>query len=279
MAGRAGRITSERLHERLPVGQAGDELDHLARVFNDLLARLEQSFEQLRRFTSDASHELRTPLASIRSVGEVALQKNGNREEFRDTIGSMLEEVNRLTALVDSLLTISRADAGRIQLHPTVFPLMDLAREAAGLFEILAEEKALRIAIEGDDGISLKGDRMFLRQALVNIIHNAVKYSRPGGSITVRVHAAPAESVQLEVADTGPGIASEHSARIFDRFYRVDESRSREFGGAGLGLSIAQWAVRAHGGDICLLPTPGGGCTFQISMPSSTGSPPAGLPQ
>jgi len=279
MAGRAGRITSERLHERLPVGQAGDELDHLARVFNDLLARLEQSFEQLRRFTSDASHELRTPLASIRSVGEVALQKNGNREEFRDTIGSMLEEVNRLTALVDSLLTISRADAGRIQLHPTVFPLMDLAREAAGLFEILAEEKALRIAIEGDDGISLKGDRMFLRQALVNIIHNAVKYSRPGGSITVRVHAAPAESVQLEVADTGPGIASEHSARVFDRFYRVDESRSREFGGAGLGLSIAQWAVRAHGGDICLLPTPGGGCTFQISMPSSTGSPPAGLPQ
>jgi signal transduction histidine kinase len=109
MAGRAERITSERLHERLPVGDAGDELDHLARVFNNLLTRLEQSFDQLRRFTSDASHELRTPLASIRSVGEVALQKNGNREEYRDTIGSMLEEVNRLTTLVDSLLTISRA--------------------------------------------------------------------------------------------------------------------------------------------------------------------------
>jgi signal transduction histidine kinase len=166
MAGRAERITSERLHERLPVGEAGDELDHLARVFNNLLARLEQSFEQLRRFTSDASHELRTPLASIRSVGEVALQKNGNREEYRDTIGSMLEEVNRLTALVDSLLTISRADAGRIQLHPTVFPVMGLAREAAGLFEVLAEEKCQRIAIEGDEGVSLTGDRVFLRQAL-----------------------------------------------------------------------------------------------------------------
>ena len=267
MAGRAERITSESLHERLPVGEAGDELDHLARVFNNLLARLEQSFEQLRRFTSDASHELRTPLASIRSVGEVALRKNGNREQYRDTIGSMLEEVNRLTALVDSLLTISRADAGRIQLHPTVFPVMGLAREAAALFEVLAEEKCLQIAIEGDEGVSLTGDRVFLRQALVNIIHNAVKYSPAGGAISVKVQEDPAGSIQVEVADTGPGIAPEHFARIFDRFYRVDESRSRQFGGAGLGLSIAQWAVRVHGGDIRLLPTPGRGCTFQICLP------------
>jgi len=278
MAGRAERITSERLHERLPVGDAGDELDHLARVFNNLLTRLEQSFDQLRRFTSDASHELRTPRASIRSVGEVALQKNGNREEYRDTIGSMLEEVNRLTTLVDSLLTISRADAGRIQLHATVFTAMGLAREAAGLFEVLAEEKGVRIAIEGDEGTSLTGDRIFLRQALVNIIHNAVKYSPPGGSISVRVQAAPPDSVQVEIADTGPGIAPEHSARIFDRFYRVDESRSREFGGAGLGLSIAQWAVRVHGGDIRLLPAPGSGCIFQICLPVGRASTPtAGL--
>jgi heavy metal sensor kinase len=267
MAGRAERITSERLHQRLPVGQAGDELDHLAGVFYSLLARLEHSFEQLRRFTSDASHELRTPLASIRSVGEVALQKNGNREEFRHTIGSMLEEVNRLTALVDGLLTISRADAGRIQLHTTVFPVMALAREAAALFEVLVEEKGLQIAVEGDEGASLTGDRMFLRQALVNIIHNAVKYSLPGGSISVRVRKDPAGDIHVEVADNGPGIAPEHSARIFDRFYRADESRSREAGGAGLGLSIAQWAVRVHGGDIRLLPTPGSGCTFRIRLP------------
>src|SRR3984957_4287897 len=136
MTRHAEEIPSERLHERLPTG-VDDELGHLARVFYNLLARLEQSFEQLRRFTADASHELRTPLTAIRSVGEVALQKDGTREEYRDTIGSMLEEVNRLTALVESLLTISRADAGRIQLHPTTFPAMDLAREAAGLFEVL----------------------------------------------------------------------------------------------------------------------------------------------
>jgi heavy metal sensor kinase len=266
MTCRAEEITSERLHERLPTGEIDDELGHLARVFNSLLARLEQSFEQLRRFTSDASHELRTPLTSIRSVGEVALQKDGTREEYRDTIGSMLEEVNRLTALVENLLTISRADAGRIQLHPTVFQAMDLAREAAGLFEVLVEEKGQRIVIAGDEGASLKGDRVFLRQALVNIIHNAVKHSPLGGTISVEVHCEPA-GVQLEVTDDGPGIAPEHAARVFDRFYRADESRSRDEGGAGLGLSIAQWAVRVHGGDINLQAIQGRGCTFRIWLP------------
>jgi heavy metal sensor kinase len=267
MACRAEEITSERLHERLTTEEVDDELGHLARVFNNLLARLEQSFEQLRRFTSDASHELRTPLTSIRSVGEVALQKDGTREEYRDTIGSMLEEVNRLTVLVESLLTISRADAGRIQLHPTIFPAMDLAREAAGLFEVLIEEKGQRIIVEGDERARLQGDRVFLRQALVNIIHNAVKHSPVGGTISVGVHCEPAGNIQLEVSDSGPGIAPEHTARIFDRFYRADESRSREAGGAGLGLSIAQWAVRVHGGDIALQATQGQGCTFRIWLP------------
>jgi heavy metal sensor kinase len=266
MAGRAEQITSHRLNERLPVGEVNDELGHLARAFNSLLARLEQSFEQLRRFTSDASHELRTPLTSIRSVGEVALQKDGDREDYRDTIGSMLEEVNRLTALVDSLLTISRADSGSIKLHPTVFSIMELAREAAALFEVLVEEKGQRITVEGDEGLSLTGDRVFLRQAVVNIIHNAVKYSPIGGEISVRVHD-DSGTIRLEVIDSGPGIAPEHSVKIFDRFYRVDESRSREVGGAGLGLSIAQWAVHVHGGDIHLRTTQGQGCIFQISLP------------
>jgi signal transduction histidine kinase len=182
----------------------------------------------------------------------------------------MLEEVNRLTALVDSLLTISRADAGRIPLHPTVFSAMDLAREAAGLFEVLIEEKRQKIAVEGDEDANVKGDRVFLRQALVNVIHNAVKYSPVGGAISVRVTHEPAGDLRLEIADNGPGIAPEHSTRIFDRFYRVDESRSRGLGGAGLGLSIAQWAVRVHGGDILLLSTPGTGCTFQICLPPAS---------
>jgi len=276
MARRAEQITSDRLHERLPAGEAGDELGRLATVFNNLLARLERSFEQLRRFTSDASHEMRTPLTSIRSVGEVALQKDGGREEYRDTIGSMLEEVNRLTALVDNLLTIARADTGSIQLHPTLFSAMDLAREAAGLFEVLIEEKGQRVTVEGDEGVSVNGDRAFLRQAIVNIIHNALKYSPAGGAISVGVHYEPTGDIRLDVIDSGPGIAPEHAEKIFDRFYRVDESRSREAGGAGLGLSIAQWAVRLHGGDIQLVTTRGAGCTFQICLPSSNRSNQAG---
>jgi heavy metal sensor kinase len=271
MARRAAEITSERLNQRLPIVEVNDELGQLASVFNKLLARLEQSFEQLRRFTSDASHELRTPLTSIRSVGEVALQKGCTLEEYRDTIGSMLEEVNRLTALVDSLLTISRADAGHIPLHPTVFSAMDLAREASGLFEVLLEEKSQRITVAGDEEVRVAGDRVFLRQALVNIIHNAVKYSPAGGMISVSVRRQPEGKICLDINDNGPGIAPEHATRIFDRFYRADESRSRAAGGAGLGLSIAQWAVKVHGGDISLLTTPGRGCTFQITLP-----PPAG---
>src|ERR1700722_5308950 len=267
MTRHAEEITSERLHERLPTG-VDDELGHLARVFNNLLARLEQSFEQLRRFTADASHELRTPLTAIRSVGEVALQKDGTREEYRDTIGSMLEEVNRLTALVESLLTISRADAGRIQLHPTIFPAMELAREAAGLFEVLVEEKGQRIVVEGDEGVDVRGDRVFLRQALVNIIHNAVKHSPVGGAISVGVHSEASGNILIEVIDIGLGNPPAHPPKIFDRFYRADESRSREAGGAGLGLSIAQWSVREHGGNIQLLTTPGTGCRFQIWLPA-----------
>ena len=268
MASRAEQITSRSLSERLPVRDSDDELTHLARVFNNLLARLEQSFEQLRRFTSDASHELRTPLTSMRSVGEVALQKNGTLEEYRDTVGSMLEEVNRLTTLVESLLTISRADAGRIELHPTVFSAMDLAREATGLFDVLVEEKRQKMRLEGDETVSVKGDRLFLRQALVNILHNAVKFSPLGGTISVQVKSDAGGRVRLDVADSGPGIAPEHAKRIFDRFYRVEESRSRDTGGVGLGLAIALWAVREHGGDIEVTSSPDGGCIFQIVLPA-----------
>lgn len=267
MARHAGQITAGHLHERLPEGTVDDELGHLARVFNDLLSRLEQSFEQLRRFTSDASHELRT-LTSIRSVGEVGLQRGGTIEDYRDTIGSMLEEVNRLTSLVENLLTIARADAGRIPLQTSEFGAMDLAREACGLLEVLIEDKRHQVQFEGDERVRLQGDRPLLRQALVNIIHNAVKYSPAGGTIRVRVVPEIGNHLRFEIADEGPGISSEHAARIFDRFYRVDEGRSGDGSGAGLGLSIAQWSVQVHDGEIQLKSVPGAGCTFQIRLPS-----------
>lgn len=273
MAGRVEQITSESLNARLPIPTTKDELGRLAEIFNNLLERLEQSFEQLRRFTSDASHELRTPLTSIRSVGEVALQTNTTPEEYRDTIGSMLEEVNRLTELVDNLLTISRADAGRVQLRPAIVSAIDSARDAASLFEVLIEEKEQTITVDGDESAKIYGDHVFLRQALVNIIHNAVKFSPVGGCISVHVQADPDSQVRIDITDNGPGIAADHVDHIFDRFYRVDESRTRDSGGAGLGLSIAQWAVRLHGGKIQVRTMPGNGCTFQIYLPSSSRLP------
>jgi heavy metal sensor kinase len=266
MARRAQEITPQHLHERLPNDDTDDELGKLARVFNEMLDRLEHAFEQLRRFTADASHELRTPLAAIRSVGEVGLQKDGSRAEYRDIIGSMLEEVNRLTSLVDSLLTISRADAGSLQLQLARITVMDLAREAVALFEVMAEEKSLDLVLEGDEAVAVQGDRLFLRQALVNLVHNAVKYSPVAGTIVVRVRRS-IDTVIVEIEDSGPGVPLEDRARIFDRFYRVDKARWRESGGAGLGLSIAKWVVEAHGGEIGLDSGLKEGCLFRIELP------------
>jgi heavy metal sensor kinase len=268
MARRAGEITPSSLAERLPVRNTGDELDQLAGVINSMLARLDQSFEQLRRFTSDASHELRTPLAAIRSVGEVGMQTDGTREHYREVVGSMLEEVNRLTRLVDSLLTMSRADAGQLQLRPSVFPVMELARESSQLFEVLLEEKNQHLTISGDENVRVEGDRLFLRQALMNLIHNAIKFSPLGGTIAVRIRAEEPSRVVVEISDSGPGIPPEHAPRVFDRFYRVDQSRSRDEGGTGLGLSIARWAIEVNGGTIGLRKSSTAGSTFQILLPA-----------
>jgi len=266
MARRAEQITADRLDDRLPVDNPDDELGHLARVFNDTLTRLGSSFEQLRRFTADASHELRTPLTAIRSVGEVGLQKEGAASYYVDIIGSMLEEVSRLTRLVDSLLTISRADGGHVPINRSDIRLVDLVKEAAGLLEVLAEEKNQTLAVEGDPELVISADRLILRQAFVNLIDNAVKYSPLRATVRVLVASVGGEAI-VDVKDDGPGIAPEHQARVFDRFYRVDKSRSREAGGAGLGLAIVKWAVEANGGRIELISREDQGSTFRIRLP------------
>jgi len=269
MANRAEQINSERLSERLLVETPDDELGHLATVFNSMLSRIEQSFEQLRRFTADASHELRTPLAAIRSVGEVRLQDGATAEEYRDAIGSMLEEVNRLTGIVEKLLALSRADAGQIQMQVSVFPLKALVREAASLLEVLIEQKSLRFELTGDENVGVEADRVYVRQAVVNILHNAVKFTPVGGRICARVECNGQSQAELSISDTGPGISPEHAPRIFERFYRVDESRTgaAEMGG-GLGLAIAKWAVEANNGKIGLRSFVSGGSTFCIYLPA-----------
>lgn len=268
MADRARTITAERLGERLPVVSPDDELGHLAAVFNETFARLEQSFEQLRRFTADASHELRTPLTAIRSVGEVGLREHRDGNAYREIIGSMLEEADRLGRLVDSLLTLSRADTGQVKLTLEYVDLTELAHEVTNHLGVLAEEKRQSLSVEATAPVYATVDRLVLRQAVINLVDNAIKYTPEGGCVRVVVRDQPSGPT-LEVIDTGPGIAAEYRERIFDRFYRVDKARSRGLGGTGLGLSIARWAVEAHGGRIGLESEEGKGSIFQIRLPST----------
>jgi heavy metal sensor kinase len=267
MVRRAERITAERLNERLPVHNEADDLGNAAKVFNELLQRLEDSFTQLKRFTSDASHELRTPLASLRSIGEVSLRNGHTNEEYRDVIASMLEEVRRLTRLVESLLVISRADSGQIALQLASVPVVKLIEEVQDLVGILAEDKQQILHVKGDPALSIEADRSILRHAILNLIDNAIKYSPEGGEIVIDVHEAPNAIAEITFTDHGSGIAADERDLIFDRFYRSDEGRSREKGGTGLGLSIARWAVEVHKGKIGVDPDFKGGSRFYIRLP------------
>ena len=267
MADKAREITAESLAQRLPVDNAEDEFGRLATVFNETLSRLQDAFERLRRFTADASHELRTPLTAMRSVGEVALRNTHDAKVYRDVIGSMLEEVDRLTRLVESLLTLTRGDSGRIQLASQTLDLAGLAGNVIDQLRVLADEKQQKLALRAPTPIHAMGDAALVRQALTNVIHNAIKYTPNGGTISVELKASVGQGV-IEIRDTGPGIPAAHRGHIFDRFYRVDASRSREEGGVGLGLAIARWAIEANGGRIELASDAGRGSLFRILLPA-----------
>jgi len=291
MTERAKAITADHLDERLPIENPHDEIGQLASVFNDTFRRLSASFEQLRRFTADASHELRTPLTSLRSVGEVALGRPQSPEAYRDVIGSMLEEAERLARLVDTLLVLTRGDSQRLEIHHEELDLVLCAREIVALLEVLAEERGQAIAVEGEEDvhaiailaeerkqrIAVSGepvlaavDRDILRLSIVNLLDNAIKHGPEGGVIEVSVRSDP-EAVVLDVHDQGQGVPAEHRDHIFDRFYRVDKARSRATGGSGLGLSIARWAALAHGGTLVLVDDGRTGATFRIRIPRSKG--------
>ena len=264
MAARAQSITAARLNDRLPVDHPHDELGRLAVVFNETLERLEQSFQQMQHFTGDVSHELRTPLTAIRTVGEVALREARSPDAYRTTIGSMLEEVDRLTSLVERLLTLSRADIGPAQLQIERVDLGELADEVASYLTVLAEENGQSIVVRRAGVAACEVDRLILRQAMVNLVDNAIKYGPAGSEISLAV-ASRKGDVVLEVRDHGPGIAADRGARIFDRHYRVGTAGR----GAGLGLAIAKWAVEANRGQLTWEARTEGGSVFRISLPGA----------
>ncbi len=266
MVQRAKTITADRLTERLPVENSEDELGDLASTFNDTFARLQQSFEQMRRFTADASHELRTPLTAIRSVGEVYLRKQEHGKHCSEVVVSMLEEVHRMHQLIESLLTLSRADAGQVRRNAKSADLGELAKDVVKHLGVLAEEKKQHIRVQSQGAIMAMLDPAILRHAVVNLVDNAIKYSPENSEINVNVRGQDGKAV-LEVKDHGPGISPEDHSRVFDRFYRVDKSRSRDLGGFGLGLSIAKWAVEINDGKLELDSREGSGSSFRITFP------------
>jgi heavy metal sensor kinase len=261
------QITADRLDRRLPVTDAGDEFGQLTQTINAMIGRLERSFAEVRRFTADASHELRTPLTAIRAEAELALTRALTESDSRQLLGSVLEECERLTGLADQLLALSREDAG------TSAPALDPVDVAAALASVvetmrpLAEAKDLQVFRCGPERLTIPGDEARLRQVFFNVLDNAIKYTPVGGRVEVRLERNN-QSAVVRVVDTGIGIPPEHLPHVFERFYRVDGSRTRDRGGNGLGLSIARAIVTAHGGRIELESAPGCGTGCSITLPA-----------
>jgi P-type Mg2+ transporter len=277
LAERARRLSARSLSERLPVINPRDELGQLAGVFNEMLGRLEDSFAELRRFTADASHELRTPLTAIRAVGEVGLRQ-GDTPGLRDAVGSMLEEAARLNQLIDRLLFLAQADDAVAPVHLAAAPVRDVVTQVTDLLSVVAEEKGQSFDLGEVEDVFAVMDSELLRLALMNLVQNAIRYSPPAKPIRLRAAASGAQAI-IEVADEGPGIARQHHAKIFERFYRVDKARSRPQGGSGLGLAIVRWAAERMNGSVEIESDAGRGSIFRLRLPLAGGSADAEQPR
>jgi heavy metal sensor kinase len=264
----ARRISAEDLGQRLDLRLPDDEIGRLAHTFNDMIGRLDWAFRRQRQFTADASHELRTPLTAMKGQIEVALSRPRDKEDYRQVLQAVNEEVDRLVRLVGSLLTLARADAGQI---PIAFETVSLRHLVSGALEqvgALASQRNVELQLAPSPDVNLSADEDLLLQLLLNLLDNAVKYTPSGGQISVGWNRQDGQ-VEFWVRDTGTGIAPEHLPHIFDRFYRADKARSRAAGGVGLGLSICRWIAAAHGGSISVESAPGQGSTFTVRLPIS----------
>jgi heavy metal sensor kinase len=261
----ANQISAERLDVRLPVANPRDEVGQIAHAFNATLAKLEDSFERMRRFTANASHELRTPLTALRSTGQAALAASHGEGRYREAIADMVEDAEQLSRLLDVMLLLARADAGAVPLDRRSVDIDRLIADVARECDVLAQEKGQRLGLDCAAGTA-SVDPTVLRIAIANLLHNAIRYGPPSSEVDVRAFGV-AGRVTIEVHDSGPGIAPEHHAHLFERFYRVDPGRSSALGGAGLGLAMARWSVQAHGGVIDVASAEGAGSTFRIVLP------------
>jgi heavy metal sensor kinase len=279
----ARMITSQNLNQRINPPKVKDEISRLVETLNEMISRLDRSFRQVKQFSTDASHELKTPLTILKGEVEVALRKERVPHEYEQVLKSNLEEINRMSQIVEDLLLLSRADSGEIRLNKEDMNLNEILSEVVAHVNVLAQSKNLRIETSNHhEEIHIFGDPLRIRALFLNLIENGIKYTEQGGSIHIlltkdtlvqdgkqsgRAQGEQGEFVKIIVSDTGIGIAKEDQERIFDRFFRVDKARSREQGGSGLGLSICKWIVEAHRGKIEVESELGKGSSFIIKLP------------
>jgi len=260
------KIHESNLREPLPRTGNGDELDRLTGVFNGMLARLDDSFNRTREFTLHASHELKTPLTVLCGEAETMLGDESLSAAERERAASLLDELRRLARIVDGLTLLARADAGQITLAMEPVRLGELVRDNFADAQILAEPHGIQVALAACEEVTVRGDRHRLRQLLLNLADNAVKYNEPQGRVTMSLRRA-GDRAEFMVANSGPGIPPEILPRVFDRFYRGDAAHSQTVDGCGLGLSIAKWIVSAHNGTIHIESAPAKRTTVTVRLP------------
>ena len=271
MAEQARRITDSSLNTRIEIGRAAEEMETLVTAFNELLSRLDQSFDGMRRFVADASHELRTPLSVIRGEADVALSTERAPAEYRASLAVILDESRGLSRLVDDLLNLARADAGRVRLQESGFYLNELVADCCRGAQAPAGARGVAVECRPGDDLQFRGDEELLRRLVLNLLDNAIRYTPQGGRVSASLERG-AGWVRLCISDTGIGISAEDTRRVFERFYRAGEARSRQDGGFGLGLAIVKWIAESHGGSVECESIPGKGSTFTVTLPYTSGT-------
>jgi len=265
ISGQAERISAKNLNERLKVTNPDDELGRLAGVFNALLSRLDTSFRVMREFMADASHELRTPLTIIHGEAQVSLSKKHSENEYRESLTIIQDQAKRMASIVSDMLALARADAGEQRLSMEDLYLNDLVAESCHAAQALATQKCIQLTCEPSEDFVFHGNEELLRRMIVNLVDNAIRYTPAGGSVSVKLACEPS-CTRFVVSDTGIGIPAECIERVFDRFYRVGDPRTRTNGGSGLGLSIVKLAAESHRGSVDVISEPEHGSTFTVTL-------------
>jgi two-component system OmpR family sensor kinase len=262
----AEQITSRNLNERLLESPTGDEIEQLTIALNRMMSRLEESFHHVHRFSADVSHEIRTPLAILRAELEDLISSADLSSESRNSAGSALEEAERLSRVAEQLLEMTRLETGEMLAASSRVDFSDLTQNAVDQMRLLTEEKQIELRFEGNEPVHVVADPVRLRQVVVNLVDNAIKYTSPGGSVSVKSASMNGKAI-LEVSDTGIGIPQEALPHVFERFYRVDGARSRQLGGTGLGLAIVKSICTAFGGTVSVQSVADSGTTFRVELP------------